>query len=333
MQASYKRRTLPATTVGDSPTTSAMRLHARFRPLLAATVAWCLACVACGRAEAGSVSVLVAGQFRGTTRTASELRRALLAPLEAAGFYVVLYSGGYAEDAAAWRAWGAAAAGDAHVFVEIPNQYATLGTSFWRNCAPGYHTQYGALAATWLGVSNRSAYTFVIRTRNDLLFPAVQAFKPCWLQELPQGVLLTTDIEIHQGDRWNQRGMEIRGSDAHLDYLPAFASFGLNLTTPRRMSSQPRFPTMTCDQFFAGQQADMKLLLSIDTAEPWQRPCPSNGHIENILAIFLFANGIDVYTVSLTPRRNDPASKDVGPVNWAPTPRPCFLCYDCFSHT
>jgi hypothetical protein len=279
------------------------------------------------------VCVLVAGQFRGTARTATELRRAVMLPLEAAGYDVVLYTGGYAADAGAWRAWGEIAAGGAHAFVEIPNQDATLGSSFWRNCADYYHAQYGALTATWLGVSNRSAYTYAIRTRNDLLFPAVQAFKPCWLQELPAGVLLTTDIEIHQGDRWNQRGMEIRDSQP-LDYLPAFSSFGLNLTAPhRRMSAQPRFPTMTCDQFFAGRQADMDVLLSIDTAEPWQRPCPSNGHIENILAIFLFARGIDVYTVSLTPRRNDPESAQVGPVDWAPALRPCFLCYDCFSHT
>ena len=283
--------------------------------------------------DAGSVCVLVAGQFRGTTRTALELGRALFAPLRAAGFHVILYSGGYAADSVAWRAWGATAAGSANIFVEIPNRdSASAATSFWRTCATGYHTQYGALTATWLGIGNRSAYSHAIRTRTDLLFPAVQAFKPCWLSELPLRVLLTTDIEIHQGDRWNQRGIEILGSNSGLDYFTPFASFGLNLTTPRRMSAQTRFPTMTCDQFFAGHQADMDVLLSIDVAEPWQSPCPSNGHIENILAIYLFSQGIDVYTISLSPRRNDPTIKEEGPVNWAPNPRPCFLCYDCFSH-
>ena len=284
-----------------------------------------------------SVAVILAGMFRGTERTALEAKRALLAPLHRAGMSVSLYTGGHAKDEAAWREWGRVASGDSSVagyaFVPLPQaDDDSLQASFWRHCSQEYHVQYGALYSTWSRITNRSSYTYVIRTRNDLLFPDVQAFKPCWFRELPRETVLTTDIEIHQGDRWNERGLELRVPPGYLDYFAAYATFGLNVTRPRPMSKQARFPTTTCDQFFAGRYEAMDLLLSLDAAPPWTPPCPSNGGIENILAIHLFSNGVDVYTVTLSPRRNDPKSAETGPTMFRPDRLPCSLCFDCFDH-
>ena len=289
------------------------------------------------RPDPGSVAIILAGQFRGTPRSANETRRALVAPLQAAGLRVVLYTGGVAADAAAWRTWGEQAAGTAHEFIEIPERNQTTAAgSFWGGCLPwGYHLQYGALTATWLRIANRTAYTYAIRARNDLIYPDVQAFKPCWLTELPPQVLLTTDIEIHQGDRWNQRGMVVwadNGRNAALmDYFGAFNSYGLFVNaSSRKMSAQANFPLMACDQFHAGRSTDMNVLLTMDVDKPWQAPCASNSHIENILPLYLFSHGIDVYSVAFSPRR-DPKNGE-GPAQWSPSPKPCYLCYDCFAH-
>ena len=283
-----------------------------------------------------SVAIVVAGQFRGSHRTALELQRVLVRPLVHSGIRVHLFAGGYSTNESAWREWGQAAVGNHSnfTFLNIPEPTEELlAVSFWRFCNGGYHPQYGALHRTWAQVIDRQAYTYAIRMRSDLLFPEVQAFKPCWLRELPENIVLTTDIEIHQSDRWNQRGIESKSSMQGLDYFAPFSTYGLNVSSQRRMSAQPRFPTMTCDQFFAGHVRDVDLILSLNGAEPWTAPCPGNGHIENILAIYLFSVGVDVYTITLSPRRNNPAEKAIGPVDWAPAPRPCFLCYDCFNHS
>ena len=281
-----------------------------------------------------AVAVVLAGSFRGTSETAAEFARALVAPLLAARLRVDLFVAGEQAEEQRWRDWAAPSAPSSLTFAAHAPPVRTVNEShFHCDCAkwcvnfePGVHEQFRKLEEAWRLVQRaNTTYDYVIKARNDLLFHPNQTFRPCWLLELPPHVVLTNDVEMHHspvGVRWNERG----GNQAW------------------PLQPLPTYPLHVSDQLLAGTPATLAPFLELDGAppppggrwevagEPWRaKACPDPPwNIESVAARALHGAGVGVFTVSLQLRKME---MQRGKLYKAWLAEPCRACYDCVSHS
>jgi hypothetical protein len=266
-------------------------------------------------AQAASVAIVLAGLWRGSTETASEFQRALVQPFMHSNIDVGVFAAIHRHDLQHWKNWflGANVTSPNIVFLE-DQVIGNVSLSHFATCSldpVGYHNQFSKLEIAWRAVERSGiAYDWVIKTRNDYVFNPKQKFKPCWLTELPPKVMLTTDKEPHQEDRWNERGTRIWA-----DFIPHVF-----------------FPIMTSDSMYYGHYEDMKRQLTIDSVPPYpEGKClderfntrtDDHSHIEAIMADNAFRANVLIATTTFQ------ANKPGGEFNDAP----CLLCYDCSAH-
>jgi hypothetical protein len=280
-------------------------------------------------ARSESLAIALAGLARGCNATAVEFERAILQPLRKANIVVDVYAAVHRVDAHLWRKWLDRATVSEPTIVYLED--AVIGPadlSYFSTCSnPGnvgsYHAQYGNLEVAWRAIE-RSAktYDWVMKGRNDYVYHPRQSFKPCWLRELPDNVILTTDKEPHRMTRWNEYG---RGRKV-ADFVP-----------------EVHFPVMTSDAMYTGRFAAMKRMLTIDSTPPLparqcldprlvqdlngSMPCPDSipmFQIEHRTADHVFRANIAIHATSF--QANNFNRNQV----WLDTP--CFICYDCASH-
>lgn len=289
------------------------------------------------------VALLFAGLFRGHEVTKMEFRRAVIRELQADGVGLHAYLAGYESDKLAWLNWYGNTT--EYTWVTLPEdadlqRASPSANSYFSTCAnEGYHLQYAHLNIAWQAAHGSGhAYTHAIKLRNDFVYHPHQFFRSCWLNDLPEAVVLANDVEVNAGDRWNERGPENRfGGDTQLPL------------------TKPTFPYMQSDQFIVGTFSTMSTYFSIDQTPPRAADAcddlvkPWANNIEVVLADFLFRKGIVTYAVSFQIRKNvypgytngacaRPVPPDYLPrtfihAGWRPDwlYTPCRMCYDCLS--
>jgi hypothetical protein len=278
-----------------------------------------------------SVAVVLAGAFRGDNFTSAEFHRALVSPLQAAGLRVDVYVAGQAALQANWTEWVGTAAnsvtfvalkeGAARRHLNDSHFFCTCDT-WCVNYPMHIHEQYRGLEESWAAVTASGvSYDYAIKARNDLIYHPRQAFKPCWLLELPADAVLANDVELQLaplGHRWNEAG-------------------------GRKFAHAPEavFPTYMSDQLLAGTTAAMAHLFVLDGVAPppggrWEVPgrseaCPKiPWNIESVVARQFWDNGVGAYPVSLQLRKLGLQLQDVYE-DWLRVP--CRACYDCVNHS
>jgi len=268
------------------------------------------------------VAVILAGIFRGTLETALEFQRVVVHPLRTSGFVVDAYAAGYSHDEAEWRKWFTYSNSTNFVFVNLLEDNVTLisrpeSASYFSRCTEPYHIRMMHLNDAWLAAEKTGVYDFVIKTRNDVNYGPGQFVKPCWLRGLADNFILVNDKELHQEDRWNERGIP-----------------GMPNEPPKTpWAAQLLAPAMLSDQFLIGTRASMSQILTMVNFPPnngstcrqgnsfWEwmgRDFPPGP--ESFIADFLYRRKIAWYTISMQLERAP--SRDF-------IMQPCRLCYDC----
>jgi hypothetical protein len=300
------------------------------------------------------VAIVLGGPHRGSSATAAELRRAVVAPLVQDGMEVHLWAAGFVgargkenhEDA--WRRWLAEATdgtnASAH-FVSLPSDEDLLTTyplqeHYLASCADSqYHRKYLHTTMAWEAAqADGAAYDYVIKTRDDLAFGAGQTVKPCWLREVDDNVVLAANKEHHQGGYWFEVGGWLYSSAVPSSDTSAFKSW--------------QNPSMIMDQFWLGKARAVGALVNMVTAPPNLRAgdgrsCRDGsplwtalgrdypGGPESVLADYLWRKGLSFYPVSLSLYKlvNDDAWDETHEgLREPPSFRgaPCYLCFECF---
>jgi hypothetical protein len=281
------------------------------------------------RVWAQSLAIALAGLPRGTNETAVEFERAILRPMRASNISVDVFAAVHREDAHLWHTWFERATVREPTVVYIEDVViAPAEQSYFSTCSnPGnigsYHAQYSKLEVAWKAIERSSkAYDWVMKGRNDYVYHPRQAFKPCWLRELPENVILTTDKEPHRTARWNEYGRGKRVAD----FVP-----------------EVHFPVMTSDAMYTGRFAAMRRLLTIDSTPPLPanacldprlvhdlngtKPCPDSTpmfQIEHRTADHVFRANIAIHSTSFQANNFNRGQ------GWLDTP--CLICYDCANH-
>ena len=276
-----------------------------------------------------SLAIVLAGLPRGTNETAADFHRAILRPIRAANINVDVYAAVHRADTQLWLDWLQLA--------NVPNPTITYtedevivpaAQSYFSTCAnPGniesYHAQYSKLEVAFRAVERSGKpYDWVMKARNDYIYHPRQAFKPCWLRELPENVILATDKEPHRMDRWNQDGRAKKIAD----FMP-----------------EVRFPVLTSDAMYTGRFNAMRRLLTIDSTPP--RPvdaCLDPRLLENLLRVVapddppvmiqiehrvadhVFRQDIIIVATSFQ------ANNEGRGQGWLDTP--CLICFHCAHH-
>jgi hypothetical protein len=285
---------------------------------------------------AGRVATILAGPFRGTSLTASEYQRSLVDPLVRGQFTVDTYAAGPSDESAQWQTWLSSLTHTTTKFVAYPPDADELArhperVSYFGRCTQvPYNVRMMHHEDAWRAVqASGVSYDYVVRTRVDLVYGPGQIVKPCWLRSLPESVILNNDKEIHEMDRWNERG--ISGGLTHQSQMVNEH----NISTPPEEPwlAHATFPIWMSDQFMVGKTRTMQQVLTMVSQpesqggtcrqgnsfwEYWQRDYPN--FIESVHADFLFRRKIAVYPVSLQLARA-PSTAFLS--------TPCRLCYDC----
>jgi len=276
------------------------------------------------------VAVILAGLFRGSLDSSLELQRAVIAPLLRVGWQVDVYGAGAESDRQQWLDWfhkegPVNTTGVGWFFVPTKTEdEIKAAPSYFTTCSDDhYRHAWSHLATAWeAALASNFSYDYAIKTRNDVHYHPAQFVKPCWLASLADDVILNNDLELNQGNRWNERGWII-------------SERGQAQSMPKKQSWEARqtSPMMLSDQLLIGTARTMGRVLTLNAQPPTRQreDCGndfikwlglSSGGIEAILGDYLYRNHIGVFTVSLQLGRtpNIPKLKS-----------PCRLCYDCVS--
>jgi hypothetical protein len=224
-----------------------------------------------------------------------------------------------------WFALAGLHSSSTHVGVFHDASEDSPNTSYFSTCSIdpggyGAHGQYGHLEKAWRVLENSTeSWDWVVKARNDYVYHPRQTLKPCWLTEIPSNVLLTTDKEPHQCDRWNERGTNPFSDQTFR--IPA-----------------PYFPVMTSDSMYWGSKAVMRNQLITASLPPNSDDAcldprlerlkhldvnVGSRHIESIMADRAYRANILIFTTSFQANKVGGCFLDT----------PCLFCYDCASHT
>ena len=269
------------------------------------------------------VAVIFAGLFRGTPATAVEYDRVVVQPLLTAGFLVDAYAAGYARDEGQWQQWLALSNSSSTTFAAL-NDTTNSARVFFTRCAQDHHDIFMHLQAAWVATQQKAAYDYVIKTRNDVNYGPGQFVKPCWLRGLNDNTILVNDKELHQGDRWNERGLFVMAEGWTQQ---------VNMPPKTPWMAQQTAPWMLSDQFLIGTPASVSQVLTLASATPnngttcregngfWEwMGADYPGGPEAYIADFLYRRKIAWYTISMQVARA-PSTDFIR--------SPCRLCYDC----
>jgi hypothetical protein len=251
--------------------------------------------------------------------TALGFGRTVVQPLLSAGLVMEAFVAGDPRERQDWVEWLALANMTTLHWVDMTplGQGRPLNQSHVANCVWGtqdmyknaVHEQFKHLDEVWQIVKDRDA-DYVMRARDDLFFHPRQRFQPCWLQELPQNTVLSTD-KAHQdpGFRWNE--LKVEGAE---------------------WRTHAAFPAAMCDQFFWGHRQDMGYLLGVHSEPPLrQQPCNGGGLNPEAVTSEAFArHRVDVQTVSLQIASTKRVWVERDDKGWVLSP--CRSCYACVNH-